>query len=324
MNEDHSLGIHYIIRTVLLLGFSVFIIYLAKNDSLQYYIAPRMIGYIKLSAIGLYVVACFQGYAAFKMFTGKRIACDCDHQPSRSVIRNMLVYGLFALPLLLGFLLPNTIMDSALAAKKGINLSMSTSSMNSLSSAKSSAPAPATEPNSSPTDQPEQTDEAKPGNSATLATEQLKQMFKTDDEYFGEFGELGIKLYQLDKIVAKPEIFMEIFTSIDMFLDHFVGKEIEVSGFVYREDDLHDSQFIVARFAMQCCSADALPYGVLTEYPRAVNYEDNTWIRVTGRIEKTTYNENEIIKLKATRIEKIEPPLVPYVYPNFDFLKTEL
>jgi uncharacterized membrane protein YcgQ (UPF0703/DUF1980 family) len=52
----------------------------------------------------------------------------------------------------------------------------------------------------------------------------------------------------LDKIVVKPEIYLEVLSSIDLFKEPFIGKKIEISGFVYRENDLKENQFVVGRF----------------------------------------------------------------------------
>ncbi len=118
----------------------------------------------------------------------------------------------------------------------------------------------------------------------------------------------------------KSEIFLEILSSIDLFRDRFIGKKIEISGFVYRLEDLKEDQFVVGRFAMSCCSADASPYGVLVHFPKAVNYAKDEWVKISGTIQKATYAENEIFAVKAVKVEKISAPESPYVYPNLDAL----
>jgi putative membrane protein len=128
MSETRFLSVHYFIRTFILLGFSSYIVFLSKLGALGYYIAPRMMIFVQASAVVLYVLACYQGYMALRACWGNRVICDCEHVPSRSFLRNVFAYGLFVLPLLFGFLLPNTAMNSALADKKGMNLAASTAS----------------------------------------------------------------------------------------------------------------------------------------------------------------------------------------------------
>ncbi|WP_052486913.1 TIGR03943 family putative permease subunit [Gordoniibacillus kamchatkensis] len=143
-------------------------------------------------------------------------------------------------------------------------------------------------------------------------------MFAPPDEYSEDFSQMGMILYKRGIIDVKPEIFMETLSTIDIFKQNFFGKKIELSGFVYRQDDLQPDQLIVGRFAVSCCSADASPYGVLVEFPNAKAFAKDTWVKVTGTIEKGHYHDNDIFKVNAAKIEKIAAPKTPYVYPNMD------
>ena len=294
MQQARNLTLHYFIRAAILTGFAMYIIFLVKTDNILYYIAPRMVIYVKISAIGFYAIAVYQVYQGIGSLWGSRAACDCEHPPNKSVIRNSIAYSLFILPLLLGFFLPDAALGSALAAKKGVNLNSSRM----LTS------------NSNP-DQITATE--------TAAPEQLKEMFKTD-KYNEDFARLGMKLYKEDRIEVKEEGFIEILSAVDLFLHHFIGKKMEISGFIYREDNMKVNQFVVARFQLQCCSADAAPFGVMIESEDANAYAKDSWVKITGIIGKTTYNGNEIMKINAAKIEKTLPSKLPYVYPNYDFL----
>jgi uncharacterized repeat protein (TIGR03943 family) len=95
---------------------------------------------------------------------------------------------------------------------------------------------------------------------------------------------------------------------------------MEISGFIYHEDDMKFNQFVVARFSVSCCSADALPFGVMIESDKANLFHKDSWVKVTGTIGKTTYAGNNIMKLDAAKIEKIQAAKDPYVYPNYDFM----
>lgn len=145
-------------------------------------------------------------------------------------------------------------------------------------------------------------------------------MFKVENDYDEPYAKLAKKLYKMPIIQVKDEGFIEIITVVDMFRDQFFGKKIEMSGFVYRETDMKPEQFVVSRFAIQCCSADGMPFGFVNEYPRAQNYAKDSWVKVTGTIGKTTYNENEIVKIIVEKVSKVEAPASPYVYPNYDYL----
>jgi putative membrane protein len=311
-NMKRLQSVHYFLRAAILLGFSMFIVHLSKTDSLVYYIAPRMQGYVKYSSVGLYIIAIYQVYMGINALWEKQAVCDCDHPPSKSPFNNTVLYSLFILPLLLGFILPNTAMSSSVADKKGMNLNMIATTKSKPINVQE-IPSPSPSPDPSPV----------PAAKATMkqsspSEEELKTMFAPPDAYSEDLSQMGRILYKKDLITVKPEIFMEVLSSIDLFKDNFYGKKIELSGFVYREDDLKANQLVVGRFAVSCCSADASPYGVLTEFPQANNFTKDTWVKVTGTIEKGNYHDSEIFKIHATHIEKIQAPKSAYIYPNMD------
>ncbi|NQX58228.1 TIGR03943 family putative permease subunit [Paenibacillus qinlingensis] len=315
MNHTRKTSYHHLFRTLILLGFSSYIVVLTKSDSLQLYIAPRMMIYVKIASVVLYIIACFQGFMALRSYWGRSVDCDC-HQPApRSFLRNFIAYGLLVLPLMIGFLLPDTALNSTMVAAKGINLSAATTTMTTPRSESynlPSFPKPAT---SSQTLRASQAEAEQTAQSDT----DIEQLFKSPDEWNEDFAKMGVILYKKDRILVQPDIYMEILSTIDLFKDNFIGKEIELTGFVYREEDkMRRNQFVVGRFAVSCCSADASPYGVLVEFPTAPNYSQDMWVKVTGTIQNGQYNGNDIFKIEATKIEKIEAPSSPYVYPNFE------
>ncbi len=308
---NRSLGFHYMIRSLIVLSFSILITYLIKSGSINLYIAPRMLILVKLSAIGFYIIGTYQMYAAYRYLRNhSSVDCDCDHIPTGSVWKHIMIYSLFIFPLLLGFLLPSATMGTALASKKGMNLSASSTSRT------IKVQQEANPPEKSVIVEPPSSDQ--PNVDTALTDEQLNALFITD-EYNEDFARLSKQIYQDDVIVVKDEIFMEILTAIDLFLDSFVGKTVEISGFVYREPNMTQNQFVVGRFAMDCCSADALPYGVLIEDTNAINYVNDSWIKVRGQIDTTIYDGNKIMVFKPESIQSIEAPDSPYIYPNYDF-----
>ncbi|WP_409346414.1 TIGR03943 family putative permease subunit [Paenibacillus sp. MBLB4367] len=335
MREHIRISLHYWLRAAIFLGFSLYILYLSKTGHLLYYIAPRMTIYVKLSAIVMYIIAVYMFYSAIRAMMKKADVCDdCDHTPSRSPFKNLAAYSLFALPLLLGFSTPDTAMSSALAAKKGMILT-GTVSQSAGSPAKADgttvkAPgetqgqpnkspeasqlAPAASPNASKSPAA-----AEGGSGESISDAKLNELFQAD-KYSENFAKLAKKLYRSDLIAVQEDGFIETLSAIDLFMKPFVGKAIEMSGFVYREDGMKSNQFVVARFQLQCCSADAAPFGVMVEYDRAASFATDSWVKLTGTIDTTSFNGNEIMKINVSKIEKINEPKNVYVYPNYDFL----
>lgn len=243
MSEVRLISFHYFFRTLILLGFSSYIVILTKTDALQYYIAPRMMIYVKIASVILYIIACFQGYMALRAYWGKPVACECEQPVSRSTLRNTVAYGLLVLPLLIGFLLPNTALSSAMVAAKGMNLSAAKSSIakqntdlvtdngastgvNASKQATAAAPSHSTVPpsNNSTATNPVPVSSTETPTIAKSDAE-LQKMFHADNEWDQDFSKIGMILYKKDTIVVKPEIYMEILSSIDLFKNNFIGKK---------------------------------------------------------------------------------------------------
>ncbi|XID93936.1 TIGR03943 family putative permease subunit [Paenibacillaceae bacterium WGS1546] len=335
MHKRPNMTLHYIIRAVILIGFSFYVVYLANIDRLQYYIVPRMIPYVKYAAVGLFVLAWYYAYLAVRNANEKvpEEACGCGHEPPQSRLKNGLLYGLFVVPLIIGFALPDKIMGSDAAALKGMNLNAAEAQQQTVASAlKTLPPSPSpssasASPSASVSDSaaPSASEPAPPSPSGeevpstpTVPDEDPLDLLFPADSYTLEFAELGKRMYKRETIRIQEEGFLEMLTLLDLYKHNFLGKTVVMSGFVYREDDMNADQFVVSRMAMQCCSADAMPYGFLVKWDKGAELAKDAWITVTGVIGLTEYNGNEIIELDARKIEGMDAPDDPYVYPFFD------
>lgn len=354
MNKHLKMSVHYLIRSFILLGFAGYIVYLAQVEKLQYYIVPRMIPYVQYTTIALYALAIYFIYLALQERGKKqhKQSCGCSHEPPKSVAKSGVLYSLFLFPILIGFLLPDKIMGSDVVSIKGMNLNVSaavrteqTPKEITVQSNDTDKLAISTETNpelvATPADSMNQSnmehDNVEPvaesvvesvvESVAESVTESVASNSEDDfdilfpsDQYSVELAELGKKIYMRDTIEVKEEGFLEMLTMLDMYRNNFVDKTIHISGFVYREDGMSDNTFVVSRMAMQCCSADAMPYGFLVYTDDANQYELDTWITVEGKLGLTEYNDVEIVQLEAEKITRIEAPSDPYVYPYFDDL----
>ncbi|MGF7033341.1 putative repeat protein (TIGR03943 family) [Paenibacillus mucilaginosus] len=326
--SSRTLGLHHLLKTLILLGFAVYIAYLVRSELILLYIAPRMVDYVKWSALVLYAVAAYQLYLAIRMFRGSSAedcGCDHDHTPSRSLLKNTVVYGLFALPLALGFLLPDASMGSSLADKKGMNLSSASAVKESRAEAGADraalpAPSPEAAPPSAGTGTGTPDSAASPAAPDTSAGtgDTLDALFPAD-KFTQHYAKQAKELYNQKLITIREDLYMETLTTLDLYLDQFVGRKLQLTGFVYRQDEMTPKQFVVGRFSIQCCSADAAPFGVLAEYARAETLAADSWVTVTGTIRKTKFNDMDIMQLQVEKVEKAEPAKTPYVYPNAEF-----
>lgn len=95
----------------------------------------------------------------------------------------------------------------------------------------------------------------------------------------------------------------------------FNGKEANVVGFVYREATFPDDQFMVARFTVSCCVADASAIGLPVFSANASDFPADTWVSVKGTLKIDEFRGDQWPVLQAVTIEKIEQPEHPYLYP---------
>jgi uncharacterized repeat protein (TIGR03943 family) len=331
MEEDRSLRKHYVLRALIMAGYALYVVYLVQAGKLAYYIAPRMMLYVKLAAIGFVVFACCQFFAALHVGKGQAAACCPEHMPSRSRLKNTTLYSLFLLPLALGVMLPDKMMGSDIASVKGMNLSSGTSVQ--MVGAKST---PLTKPTRPADGQEEEATSPAPststlgqalqghadddpiangaGSLADVSDERLLKLFE-HDRYSEDFARLAVRLYREEPVVIQEEGFLELLGAVDMYKKQFTGKRLTISGFIYREEGMEPNQFVVSRLAMQCCSADSAPYGVMVETAGPTVYAEDTWVSVTGTVGATEYDGVEIMKLASQEIHKIPVPQTPYVYP---------
>ncbi|WP_269758201.1 TIGR03943 family protein [Thalassobacillus sp. C254] len=192
-----------------------------------------------------------------------------------------------------GFSLPDQVLDSSVAANRGIQYGSGIFT--------------------SPTANPERiVTEKSIGEVA-----ETEQEGSDGDKYDEYYKDLAQAYSDIDRIIINEENFLEMLSVIDLYIDNFIGKEVEVTGFVYTEPEMKDNQLVVARFSMTCCIADATVYGILIESEEPVDVEEDTWVTVHGKINKGSYNGFVMPTVSTTNIEQVSEPDMPYVFPSF-------
>jgi len=95
----------------------------------------------------------------------------------------------------------------------------------------------------------------------------------------------------------------------------FNGQQARVLGFIYREPSMRDDQFMVSRFTISCCVADAFAIGLPVQSLDAASFETGVWVTVEGTFEAGTFDGRSIPILHSTSITLSEIPRSPYLYP---------
>jgi putative membrane protein len=94
----------------------------------------------------------------------------------------------------------------------------------------------------------------------------------------------------------------------------FDGQEATFIGFVYREPDFPEDHFMVARFTVSCCVADANAIGLPVYWPGAGDIADGEWVQVSGEFVAGTFRDLKTPILQVDDLELIDQPLHPYLY----------
>jgi putative membrane protein len=95
----------------------------------------------------------------------------------------------------------------------------------------------------------------------------------------------------------------------------FTGQEATLVGFVYRDEGCDDDHFLLSRFVIVCCVADAVPVGLPVRWPGAADLAGDQWVEVHGTFEVSEYGGETMPILVADRVTPTERPAQPYLYP---------
>lgn len=95
----------------------------------------------------------------------------------------------------------------------------------------------------------------------------------------------------------------------------FDGAPADVVGFVYREPSFAPADFMLSRFTMSCCVADAFPIGMPVRWEEASGFDAGDWVRVQGALRATEFGGELLPVLLADSIEAVAEPRQPYLYP---------
>lgn len=115
------------------------------------------------------------------------------------------------------------------------------------------------------------------------------------------------------KIPVKEPIIVDeenpmILEDIKLNAEKYVGKQIEVYGFVCKESYLNKNQFIIGRIIMNCCAADSKVVGIIGEWEQADDLRENQWVQVKGTINYSTINDDDGVnhQVPIIKIDKLE------------------
>lgn len=114
-----------------------------------------------------------------------------------------------------------------------------------------------------------------------------------------------------NKHFGKPIIINDsnpmVLEDIRMNPEKYLGKELEIVGFVCKEDYLNKNQCIIERLIMNCCAADSKAVGIIGEYDKVNDLHENDYVVAKGkiRISKIQDDNNVSHYIPVIGIEKL-------------------
>jgi uncharacterized repeat protein (TIGR03943 family) len=228
------------LRTLLLLTWSVFLLWLWLTGETARYLGPRTSWLVPFGGIAL----------ALATFAYSRAPASTERE--RLTTADILGFSALALPMVAGLLLAHTQLGALAASKKLTARGIDPSALAALASRDSSG---------------------------------------------GDFAQVQVAGHN-PKFAAQSGI--------------GPGRELRLEGFVMKGPRAPGAPFDLARFYIYCCVADAVPIGVTIEPvdPHAPAYRRDDWLSVSGELVR----RGKELRLRGTRIKRVEPPKHPYLY----------
>jgi uncharacterized repeat protein (TIGR03943 family) len=96
-------------------------------------------------------------------------------------------------------------------------------------------------------------------------------------------------------------------------LNYYNGKEVDLVGFIFAPEFLPDNYFLISRFVIRCCAADATPLGLVVKYDWNDNFAQDEWVRIQGTFSVESVNGKQEMVIIPTSMERSEIPERPYI-----------
>lgn len=101
--------------------------------------------------------------------------------------------------------------------------------------------------------------------------------------------------------------------------DAYAGQKAKIQGFVLYPPTIEPGYFMVARFVITCCAADAYPVGLLVKRPEKVPETSpllapDRWVEIQGEMATETLNGQRQLVLLGNQLTPIDEPKSPYEF----------
>jgi len=277
-----KLNLNELIWFLILIGFTCYFYMIISTNKIALYVHPKMVKYVRFAVCFFIVLVIFQGMNIFSNKKGKTIKVG---------------YIMFLIPLTLGFLLKSEAVSVNSVINKGFSLT-SQLKINTLKH-KHITLSDGTEVCEHSDKDTHATDKGnislnKPLESMTLEKDGAIDM--TNENF----------IYNYEDIYGSPS--------------KYVGRVINMKGFIYKQKELNKNEFILSRILVSCCAADAQLAGLLCDYSGGKIFNEGTWVNIEGTLGEQEYKDSKsgeisiIPIIKVNKIEKTDKQNNEYIY----------
>ncbi|EGW37976.1 TIGR03943 family protein [Desulfosporosinus sp. OT] len=259
-----------LVQSLILSLFSVMIVYLILTETIDLYISLEVIWLAKLSAILLAVISIAKFVPVRRSLIhnccGHNHACTTSHNLHSHKTNGLGQIAIFIIPLMVGFGMQPRILDST-ALSNSIN---------------TAGPIPYYALHVPRTDRLRSEIPQPSGLSAA-------------ENNIGSSSVKGLTPNSLNSVVKETDL-MQLYLNIEDHPEQVYNQRWKLTGFVYKDPKLAKNQFVLSRFVITCCIVDATPIGIIVESPDAPKLKADTWVEVTGLLQKRIIGEANEIK----------------------------
>lgn len=281
-----KINLRIAIQITILGSFSVLFLYILKTGKIAYYLHPRMIPFVIFATIAFLLMM----LSLFKSLK------------KRERKFSMMPIFVFALPLVLACAVPGkTVTGSSLTFSNAKIMGISSSKPTPMNKSGQNS----SEASSSPTsNSPKATPKLKPNQSAVTTT--------------SPFGTQITLIITDNTITMDDQNIVSWVNELNTHPDQFVGKKIVYTGYVFKSGNgFKSDEFVPGRDMMWCCAADIQLVGVLCRYDKTSELKENSWVKVTGMLDTSTYQGAKVPLIVNPSVESASKPKTEYVYPTY-------
>ncbi|MGH4123048.1 MAG: TIGR03943 family putative permease subunit [Clostridium sp.] len=266
-----KLNLNELIWFLILIGFTCYFYRIISTNKLTLFVHPKMVKYVKFALYFFIVLVIFQGKNIYTLKKAKTLK---------------LGYIMFLIPLTLGFLLKPVGVSVDGAINKGFSLT-SQLKINALK------------------------------HKHTVLEDGTEVCDHNEENtHFVENANVSLKKsLESRSLLKENHINMTSGNFINTYEDiygnphKYVGRTINMKGFIYNQKGLNKAEFILSRIVVSCCAADAQLVGILCDYSKGEILAEGTWVNIEGTLGEREYKDvksGEIIVIPIIKVNKTE------------------